>query len=132
MVKRILAASAWLTVGSFCLVQNAIASESFSCNLTKFMEVANDGTFFGPETIEEFLTLELRDEKVFVESSGPAYSLPLIDKLGTAQFAAKGGIAAMEAIHVWRRLNEEVYEIQSSTNYASSIVIRTGLCVRTG
>ena len=66
MVKRILAASAWLTVGSFCLVQNAIASESFSCNLTKFMEVANDGSFFGPETIEEFLTLELRDEKVFV------------------------------------------------------------------
>ena len=50
-------------------LQASSAAENYSCNLTRFMEVANDGRFFGPEVIEEFLNLELIDQKVFVEWS---------------------------------------------------------------
>ena len=94
------------------------------------MEVANDGRFFGPEKTEERLVISIREDKLFFKLNNFESQLPVIDKLGTAQFAAKGGIASMDTLHVWRRGNSNKYDIQYSTNYANSITIRTGVCFR--
>ena len=94
------------------------------------MEVANDGRFFGPKKTEERLLISIRENTVFYQMNNIKSQLQLIDKLGIAQFAAKGSIASMKTLHVWRRGTSNKYDIQYSTNYANSITIRTGVCFR--
>ena len=118
--------SAFLTL----LSQPAAASEKYICHLDKFMEVANDGRFFGPEATQIRLEISVEDERVLYELDGVESELTLIEKLGTAQFAAKGDLAAMTTLHVWRQGSAERYDVQYSTNYANSIAIRTGICLR--
>lgn len=108
----------------------SLAEEKYSCFLDKFMEVANDGRFFGPEKTEEKLDINVRENILFYKFNNIDSQLPIIDKLGTAQFAAKGGIASMYSVHVWRRETSNKYDIQFTTNYAKSIAIRTGICFR--
>ena len=110
----------------------ALADESYVCFLDKFMEVSNDGRFFGPEATEIKMQISIKEKQVFLDMDDfPQYALGLIEKLGTAQFAAKGGgVASMDTLHVWKRLNSEKYDVQYSTNYAQSITIRTGVCYR--
>jgi hypothetical protein len=111
--------------------QPTLAKENYICFLDRFMEVGNDGVFFGPDSTEVMLQISIQGEKVFYKMGGIKSELSLFDKLGTAQFAAKGGIAAMTTLHVWRRgVLSEKYEVQYSTNYAQSITIRTGVCSR--
>ena len=96
----------------------------------KFMEVSNDGRFFGPVP-EIKMKISVKEKQVFYDMGGFQSVLGLIEKLGTAQFAAKGGdVASMATLHVWKRLNSEKYDVQYSTNYARSITIRTGVCYR--
>jgi hypothetical protein len=118
--------SAFLTL----LAQPAAASEKYICHLDRFMEVANDGRFFGPETTQIRLEISVEDERVLYKLDGIESELALIEKLGTAQFAAKGDLAAMTTLHVWRQGSAERYDVQYSTNYANSITIRTGICLR--
>lgn len=106
------------------------AEETYSCFLDKFMEVANDGRFFGPEKTEERLVISIRENTVFYKMYNIESQLSLIDKLGTAQFAAKGGIASMNTLHVWRRGTSNKYDVQYSVNYANSITISTGICFK--
>ena len=95
------------------------------------MEVANDGRFFGPEATEIKMQISVKEKQVFYDMGDFQSVLGLIEKLGTAQFAAKGGdIASMATLHVWKRVNSEKYNVQYSTNYARSITIRTGVCYR--
>ena len=94
------------------------------------MEVANDGRFFGPETTQIRLEISVEDERVLYKLDGIESELALIERLGTAQFAAKGELAAMTTLHVWRQGSAERYDVQYSTNYANSITIRTGICLR--
>ena len=110
--------------------QTAWAEEKYTCYLDKFMEVANDGGLFGPEETKIQLNISIRGERVFYELDDGQSELALIDKLGTAQFAAKGGIAAMKTLHVWKQGSSDKYDVQYSTNYARSITIRTGACLR--
>ena len=118
--------SAFLTL----LAQPAAASEKYICHLDRFMEVANDGRFFGPETTQIRLEISVKDERVLYKLDGIESELALIERLGTAQFAAKGDLAAMTTLHVWRQGSAERYDVQYSTNYANSITIRTGICLR--
>ena len=118
--------SAFLTL----LTQPAAASEKYICHLDRFMEVANDGRFFGPEATQIRLEISVEDERVVYKLDGIESELALIEKLGTAQFAAKGDLAAMTTLHVWRQGSAERYDVQYSTNYANSITIRTGICLR--
>jgi hypothetical protein len=110
----------------------AFADENYVCFLDKFMEVANDGRFFGPEATEIKMQISIEKKQVFLDmDDSPRYALGLIEKLGTAQFAAKGGdVASMTTLHVWKRQTSEKYDVQYSTNYARSITIRTGVCYR--
>ena len=109
----------------------AFADENYVCFLDKFMEVANDGRFFGPEATEIKMQISVKEKQVVYDMGGFQSVLGLIEKLGTAQFAAKGGdVASMATLHVWKRLNSEKYDVQYSTNYARSITIRTGVCYR--
>ena len=109
----------------------AFADENYVCFLDKFMEVANDGRFFGPEATEIKMQISVKEKQVFYDMGDFQSVLGLIEKLGTAQFAAKGGdIASMATLHVWKRVNSEKYDVQYSTNYARSITIRTGVCYR--
>ena len=124
--QTIVLLSAFLTL----LAQPAAASEKYICHLDRFMEVANDGRFFGPETTQIRLEISLEDERVFYKLDGIESELALIEKLGTAQFAAKGDLAAMTTLHVWRQGSAEKYDVQYSTNYANSITIRTGICLK--
>ena len=61
--------SAFLTL----LSQPAAASEKYICHLDKFMEVANDGRFFGPEATQIRLEISVEDERV----------LYILDGIGT-------------------------------------------------
>lgn len=124
--QTIVLLSAFLTL----LEQPAAASEKYICHLDRFMEVANDGRFFGPETTQIRLEISVEDERVLYKLDGIEAELALIEKLGTAQFAAKGELAAMTTLHVWRQGSAERYDVQYSTNYANSITIRTGICLR--
>ena len=109
----------------------ALADESYVCFLDKFMEVANDGRFFGPEATEIKMQISVKEKQVVYDMGGFQSVLGLIEKLGTAQFAAKGGdVASMSTLHVWKRINSEKYDVQYSRNYARSITIRTGVCYR--
>ena len=109
----------------------ALADENYVCFLNKFMEVSNDGRFFGPEATEIKMKISVKEKQVFYDMGDFQSVLGLIEKLGTAQFAAKGGdVASMVTLHVWKRLNSEKYDVQYSTNYARSITIRTGVCYR--
>ena len=110
----------------------AFADENYVCFLDKFMEVSNDGRFFGPEATEIKMQISVVEKQVFyIIDDFPRHALGLIEKLGTAQFAAKGGgVASMDTLHVWKRLNSEKYDVQYSTNHARSITIRTGVCFR--
>ena len=119
-----------LSVFLTLLSQPAAASEKYICHLDKFMEVANDGRFFGPEATQIRLEISVEDERVLYKLDGVGSELTLIEKLGTAQFAAKGDLAAMTTLHVWRQGSAERYDVQYSTNYANSIAIRTGICLR--
>ena len=124
--QTIVLLSAFLTL----LAQPAAASEKYICHLDRFMEVANDGRFFGPETTQIRLEISLEDGRVFYKLDGIESELALIEKLGTAQFTAKGDLAAMKTLHVWRQGSAEKYDVQYSTNYANSIAIRTGICLK--
>ena len=118
-----------LSVFLLLFAQPTLAKTNYICFLDRFMEVGNDGIFYGPEVTEVMLQITIQGEKVFYKMDGIKSELSLFDKLGTAQFAAKGGIAAMTTLHVWRRgVSSEKYEVQYSTNYAQSITIRTGVC----
>ena len=119
-----------LSVFLTLLSQPAAASEKYICHLDRFMEVANDGRFFGPEATQIRLEISVEDERVRYKLDGVESELTLIEKLGTAQFAAKGDLAAMTTLHVWRQGSAERYDVQYSTNYANSIAIRTGICLR--
>ena len=109
----------------------AFANENYVCFLNKFMEVSNDGRFFGPEATEIKMKISVKEKQVFFDMGDFQSVLGLIEKLGTAQFAAKGGgVASMSTLHVWKRINSEKYDVQYSKNYARSITIRTGVCYR--
>ena len=109
----------------------AFADENYVCFLDKFMEVANDGRFFGPEATEIKMQISVKEKQVFYDMGDFQSVLGLIEKLGTAQFSAKGsGVNSMATLHVWKRVNSEKYDVQYSTNYARSITIRTGVCYR--
>ena len=123
---RVILTTIFLTLFS----QTAWAEEKYACYLDKFMEVANDGRFFGPEATKVKLDIDIKDKKVFFKMDKVKGELTLIEKLGAAQFAAKGGIAAMDTLHVWKQGSSDKYEVQYSKNYARSITIRTGACLR--
>ena len=125
-MTRVVLTTIFLTL----LSNTAWAEEKYTCYLDKFVEVANDGGLFGPEETKIHLNISIRGERVFYEMDNVRSELALIDKLGTAQFAAKGGLAAMQTLHVWKQLSSDKYEVQYSTNYAHNITIRTGLCLR--
>jgi hypothetical protein len=114
----------------FVAAWTAWAEEKYTCYLDKFMEVANDGRFFGPEATKVKLDIDIKDKKVFFKMDKVKGELTLIEKLGAAQFAAKGGIAAMDTLHVWKQGSSDKYDVQYSTNHARSITIRTGACLR--
>ena len=112
-------------------VQPTMAKEDYICFLDNFMEVGNDGEVYGPESTELMLQISIQGEKVFYKMDGIKSELDLLDKLGTVQFAAKGGVAGMTTLHVWSRTGvSKKYEVQYSQNYAKSITIRTGVCSR--
>ena len=90
------------------------------------MEVANDGGLFGPEETKIQLNISIKGDRVFYELDDVQSELALIDKLGTANLLHKGGLAAMQTLHVWKQVSSDKYEVQYSTNYARSITIRTG------
>ena len=92
------------------------------------MEVANDGRFFGPDATRVKLDIDIKEKQVFFKMDDTEGELTLIEKLGTAQFAAKGGLAAMDTLHVWKLGSSDKYDVQYSRNYAASITIRTGIC----
>ena len=73
--------SAFLTL----LAQPAAASEKYICHLDRFMEVANDGRFFGPETTQIRWEKSIEDERVVYKLDYISAELTLIEKLGTAQ-----------------------------------------------
>ena len=108
--------------------QSALAKESYICFLDKFMEVGNDGLFYGPDSTEMLLQINIEGKKVFYKMDVIKDELKLLDKLGSAQFAAKGGAVAMTTLHVWRRDSSKKHDVQYSSNYAQSITIRTGVC----
>ena len=112
------------------LSQTAWADEKYTCYLDKFMEVANDGRFFGPDATKVKLDIDIKEKQVFFKMDDAEGELTLVEKLGTAQFAAKGGIAAMDTLHVWKQGSSDKYDVQYSKNYARSITIRTGACLR--
>ena len=70
----------------------------------------------------------MEDKRVVYKLDYIEEELTLIEKLGTAQFVAKGRIAAMNTVQVWRQGSAETYNVQYSTNYAASITIRAGVC----
>ena len=125
-MTRVVLTTIFLTLFS----QTAWAEEKYTCYLDKFMEVANDGGLFGPEETKIQLNISIKGDRVFYELDDVQSELALIDKLGTAQFAAKGGLAAMQTLHVWKQFSSDKYEVQYSTNYAHNITIRTGFCLR--
>ena len=125
-MTRVVLTTIFLTLFS----QTAWAEEKYTCYLDKFMEVANDGGLFGPEETKIQLKISIKGDRVFYELDDVQSELALIDKLGTAQFAAKGGLAAMQTLHVWKQFSSDKYEVQYSTNYAHNITIRTGFCLR--
>ena len=110
--------------------QTAWGEEKYTCHLNRFMEVANDGRFFGPDATRVKLDIDIKEKQVFFKMDDAEGELTLVEKLGTAQFAAKGGIAAMDTLHVWKLGSLDKYDVQYSTNYARSITIRTGACLR--
>ena len=55
--QTIVLLSAFLTL----LAQTGAASEKYICHLDRFMEVANDGRFFGPETTQIRLETSVED-----------------------------------------------------------------------
>ena len=125
-MTRVVLTTIFLTL----LSNTAWAEEKYTCYLDKFMEVANDGGLFGPEETKIQLNISIKGDRVFYELDDVQSELALIDRLGTAQFAAKGGLAAMQTLHVWKQFSSDKYEVQYSTNYAHNITIRTGFCLR--
>ena len=119
-----------ISVFFLLFAQSALAKESYICFLDRFMEVGNDGLFYGPDSTEMLLQISIEGKKVFYKMDVIKDELKLLDKLGSAQFAAKGGMAAMTTLHVWRRGSSKKYDVQYSTNYAQRITIRTGVCSR--
>lgn len=107
----------------------AKAEETYFCYLDKFMEIGNDGRFYGTEATDEKMILNVKDKKVSINLFGLKADIPLIEKLGTIQFAAKGGIASMTTLHVWKNGKSNDYDVQYTMNYAKSVTIRTGSCI---
>ena len=68
-------------------------------SITAFFEyysaIHNDGSFNKPEQVESVLKISIKDDKVLTKFGSATNELQLIDKLGVAQFAAKGGVASM-------------------------------------
>ena len=115
-----------LVLAILLLASPSFAEEKYSCFLDKRMEVGNDGSFNGPEKIEIRLRIIIQESTVYIEGG----KLTLLNKDGTARFAANGGIASTETIHVWRREKSDKYDIQYSNNYEGLISIKTGVCIR--
>ena len=74
-----------LMTAIFCIhtALPALADENYVCFLDKFMEVANDGRFFGPEATEIKMQISVKEKRVFYNMGDFQSVLGLIEKLGT-------------------------------------------------
>ena len=103
--------------------------EHYNCFLEYYSLIYNDGSFLKPEPVEEVLKISVKGKKVFTTWRSNTNELQLIDKLGMAQFAAKGGTASMSTLHVWKVSGTEKYEVQWTANWANRVTIFTGKCI---